>query len=436
MDKNRIKILIFAAILYREPKKQRKMRILLIGEYSNVHHTLCEALRRAGHEVLLISDGDGWKNYPRDIDLRRHCSGMWGSLRYLARLATLLPRMRGYDVVQIVNPVFLDVKVRWNRWTYDYLKRHNRLVSVGCFGDDYYVIRGMMNAALFDYSDFQISGRAIDHETNRRRYHAWVESPKAALTQYVVDRADCLMACLYEYWWVYKQAGMGDKLYYMPLPVGLKSADGTPVSASSSAGKTFGRDVTDGDGKVRILLASQRQRGQMKGTDKIEPLLERLAADYPDRIELQRIVSVPFAEYQRFVALADVVVDQLYSYTPAMAALESLSQGKVVISGFETAYARFLNEQEAGVLPQDTGIVNLRPDDDDRNYQLLIRELTDIDRVRQLQAAARVFVLRYHEADTVAHRYLEAWQSLSTLPSASEGETVEGSSSSNRPSQR
>lgn len=44
------------------------MRILLLGEYSNVHATLAKGLKALGHEVVLASDGDGWKNYVRDVD--------------------------------------------------------------------------------------------------------------------------------------------------------------------------------------------------------------------------------------------------------------------------------------------------------------------------------------------------------------------------------
>ena len=47
------------------------MKILLLGEYSNVHATLRKALIQLGHQVTLISNGDFWKNYPRDIDLSR-----------------------------------------------------------------------------------------------------------------------------------------------------------------------------------------------------------------------------------------------------------------------------------------------------------------------------------------------------------------------------
>ena len=45
------------------------MRILLIGEYSNVHATLAEGLRALGQQVTVVSNGDFWKDYPRDIDL-------------------------------------------------------------------------------------------------------------------------------------------------------------------------------------------------------------------------------------------------------------------------------------------------------------------------------------------------------------------------------
>ena len=41
------------------------MKILLLGEYSNVHNTLADGLRALGHEVTVASNGDFWKNYPR-----------------------------------------------------------------------------------------------------------------------------------------------------------------------------------------------------------------------------------------------------------------------------------------------------------------------------------------------------------------------------------
>lgn len=54
------------------------MKILLLGEYSNVHWTLAQGLRTFGHEVCVISNGDFWKDYPRDIDVSR-VPERWGA---------------------------------------------------------------------------------------------------------------------------------------------------------------------------------------------------------------------------------------------------------------------------------------------------------------------------------------------------------------------
>ena len=80
------------------------MRILLLGEYSNVHTTLAEGLRQLGHDVTVASNGDFWKDYPRDIDLARS-PGKIGGIRLMAKVCSLLPRWRDYDVVQLINPM-------------------------------------------------------------------------------------------------------------------------------------------------------------------------------------------------------------------------------------------------------------------------------------------------------------------------------------------
>jgi len=97
------------------------MKILLVGEYSNVHATLAQGLRALGHQVCVISNGDFWKNYPRDIDVARP-DGRWGGIRLMLRLLTLLPKMRGYDVVQLINPMFFELKAERLFFFYNYLR--------------------------------------------------------------------------------------------------------------------------------------------------------------------------------------------------------------------------------------------------------------------------------------------------------------------------
>ena len=98
------------------------MKILLLGEYSNVHWTLAEGLRALGHHVCVVSHGDFWKNYKRDISLVRPTQSKWDGLRYLAKVLATLPRLRGYDVVQLINPCFLELKAERLYAIYNYLR--------------------------------------------------------------------------------------------------------------------------------------------------------------------------------------------------------------------------------------------------------------------------------------------------------------------------
>ena len=70
------------------------MKILLMGEYSNVHATLAEGLRKLGHHVTVLSNGDFWKNYPRDIDLVTK-PGTPGGIITMMKLYTIAHKKRG-----------------------------------------------------------------------------------------------------------------------------------------------------------------------------------------------------------------------------------------------------------------------------------------------------------------------------------------------------
>ena len=105
------------------------MKILLVGEYSNVHATLALGLKELGHQVTVISNGDFFKDYPRDIDVTRR-PGKLGGIRLIARLYTLLPKLRGYDIVQLINPMFFELKAERLFWFYRYLRKHNKRVFI------------------------------------------------------------------------------------------------------------------------------------------------------------------------------------------------------------------------------------------------------------------------------------------------------------------
>lgn len=366
------------------------MKILLFGEYSNLHHTLCQTLREAGHQVLHISDGDGWKNYPRDIDLRRKRPGIRGSIPYVWQLLRLLPKLRGFDVVQLINPVFLDLKPRWNEWVFNYLQKHNRRVSLGLFGDDTNILHKTQNNIYFKYTDLYANGRRISHQINRERTRTWFDPDRIYLTQQITTQADFLIACLYEYYQVYNTKAYARRLHYAPLPIDTDDMPG-------SIDKDFSNR------KIKILIGIQKKRGLMKGTDQMLPLFEKLASEYPDLVELTCVESIPFEEYQRLLKQTDILVDQLYSYTPAMNALEAMKYGVIVVSGGEEEAYQFIEEEEL------RPIINLRPMEDERNYRQLEFLVQRPQQLKRMAAESIEYIRKHHDARKVAQCYLRIW---------------------------
>lgn len=102
------------------------MKILLLGEFSNLHWTLAEGLRKLGHEVCVVSNGDRWRNYQRDISLTRQSDSILDGIQYVLQLLRVLPLLKGYDVVQLINPCFLHLKAQKCLYIYQYLRKHNK----------------------------------------------------------------------------------------------------------------------------------------------------------------------------------------------------------------------------------------------------------------------------------------------------------------------
>jgi glycosyltransferase involved in cell wall biosynthesis len=156
--------------------------------------------------------------------------------------------------------------------------------------------------------------------------------------------------------------------------------------------------------RTRFFIGIQRKRDAYKGTDIMYKALVKLATRYPDRIEIVKAESVPFAQYNRMMDHSDVLLDQLYSYTPAMNALCAMAKGLVVVGGGEEENYEILGEKEL------RPIVNVLPSFDDVYAKLeeLIQHPEDIAR---LSAESIQYVRRHHDHRKVAERYVAFWKS-------------------------
>ena len=363
------------------------MRILLVGEYSNVHATLAEALRTLGHEVCVISNGDFWKDYPRDIDVARR-PGKWGGLQLMMRLCRLLPRLRGYDVVQLINPMFFELKAERLYFFYDYLRSHNGKVFLGAFGMDWYWVHECVYKRPLRYSDFNI-GNQLRTDAEAMKYrNDWLGTPKGKLNRYIADDCDGIITGLYEYDVCYRPY-FPEKTTFIPFPIKVPAKDVLTREA--------------GSGPLRLFIGINRERSAYKGTDIMLQAAQDVCRRHPDLIQLQIAESVPFAEYQQMMDRSDAILDQLYSYTPSMNALLAMSKGIVCIGGGEPEIYDIIGEREL------RPIINVEP-----TYESVVSALESLvlhpEQLPTLQQESRTYIHRHHDHLKVARRYLDAWQ--------------------------
>jgi hypothetical protein len=363
------------------------MKILLIGEYSRLHLTLAEGLRLLGHEVLTASDGDGFKNYPRDVDLSRKSSGVADTFSSLLSVIGKFGKFKGYDVVQLINPCFTTQNVRVNNYLYKRLRKNNGKIFLGAFGDDSYWVNACLGNKIFDYSEFFVDGQPINVDFNRQFIDKCIGTLLETFNKNLAQSVDGIAACLYEYYKSYEPF-FSDKLRYIPLPMNIAEVVYQPVPEEPE--------------KVNFFIGINKVREKFKGTDVMEKALARVKEKYPDRVIVTRVESVSYDVYQQLMSQAHVVLDQLYSHTPAMNALLAMAQGKVVVGGGEPYIYDLYGDTS------NQPIVNVHPHEDDvfRKLEWLEQKKKDIPEISQ---KSRLFVEKNHDYIAIARQYLDFW---------------------------
>lgn len=363
------------------------MKILLVGEYSNVHATLAEGLRQLGHEVTVISNGDFWKGYPRDIDVSRP-AGRLGGLRLYAKLYRLRPKMKGYDVVQLINPMFFELKAERLFYFYDYLRKHNKKVFLGAFGMDWYWVYYCSVKKPLRYSDFNFGDKVRTDEEALKEQKDWIGTSKEKLNKLIAETCDGIIAGLYEYWACYHPT-LPKKTTFIPFPIRCPK----DIQLSEEV-----------PSKVRIFIGINRSRSVYKGTDIMLKAAEDVLAKYPDKMELIKAESVPFEQYQQLMSGSDAILDQLYAYTPSMNPLLAMSKGIICIGGGEPENYEIINETEL------RPIINVEP-----NYESVYKEVEQLvlhpEHIPELKRQSVEYVRKHHDYLKVARQYLAYWES-------------------------
>ena len=284
--------------------------------------------------------------------------------------------------------MFLDVKAQTNLEIYNDLRKHNKKVFLGAFGVDYFWIKSCLDRKNFRYSEFFIGDKPTNSPAVDDLKKEWIGTAKERVNKFMADSCDGIIACLYEYYVSYNK-NYAEKLAYISEPVNLNE---------TSFLQRGGAD------KVRFFIGIQKERSQIKGTDILYRVLQEVNKKYPQFTEIKKVESVPYSEYLNTMRNSDVLLDQLYSYTPAMNAFIAMAQGLVIVGGGEPEAYDILTEYE------NRPIINVIPDEQDI-FNKLENLVLNRNEIPALSQKSRQFVEKHHDYMKIAQQYIDFWSS-------------------------
>lgn len=365
-------------------------RILLLGDYSNCHNALATGLRRLGCNVTLASDGSKWMQCDRQIDISRR-PGRLGGLDYWLRMNRLLRGpLSGFDIVAIHDVNFLDLKPRRMRPLFDLLKRRNGRVFLTAMSTDLAFL-DMLQApdSPLRYSEWFVDGKPSRHHlAARQEWDEWHGQELIDYQNYVFDRLDGAVSVLYEYHLGIERRMGTDRVAYGGIPVDLQQFP--PV------------ELPERPEKVRFFLGRVKTHKLVKGSDLLEIAAKRVIERHPGKAELQIVENVPFAQFTNLMRSSSVVLDQIYSYTPATTALMAMAYGIPTVSGAESDYYRFIAELE------NQPIINA-PTELEPLTNALEQLVLNPEQIRSRGIRSREFVAKHNACEVVAKRFLDFW---------------------------
>lgn len=365
------------------------MKILFIGDYSNLHATLAKELRRMGHQADILSDGCGYMNVHADFFLKRE-SGIKGGFKYLFDLFNILPKLKGYDAVQLINTNFLKLKPQKIKYFYDRLKEQNGGMFLTLAGDEYFYVKACYDAKIFRFSEFKIGNELTEGaKLQPQHMYGWMSHKNKILAEYLYEDITGAMSVLPEYD-MFSRPLLGDKVKFTNLPVDFSQL---PQAKSP------------GNGKIRILTGMRSGVEHWKGTKILNNLAKEIEKEFPDKVMAEVAQDLSLQEFLQRISVSDIILDQLYAYSPAMTALYAMSMGKVAATGAQPEYYEYIGNPEARPL------FALSPTDSDIKERL-IELIYDKDKIKLLGEQSRELALANNDSKIVAQKFLDHWENL------------------------
>lgn len=377
------------------------MKILLLGEYSRLHNSLKEGLIALGHEVVIVSNGDGFKNYPADYSIRPNWSNnKWvnyfrqiifkifqfdiATLEQGIRFYFLLHKLKGFDVVQLINEQPIKTLRSFEKYFLNKIFKQNKCVFVLSSGVDYISVRFLLDGKL----PKTIIQPYLENPSLKKEYIyllEYVSSEHKKLHDFVYQNCKGIIASDMDY--VLPLQGNKKFLGLVPNPVNTNTLEYTTLNFST---------------KIVVFLGINKWNHHQKGISFFQKAIEIIRTKYPEKIEIIIVENIPYKDYINLYNKAHILLDQCFAYDQGYNALEAMAKGKVVFTGAEKEFLEHYNLQE------DEVAINAKPDVD-----YLVEKLSMLienpSMIEAIGTKARNFIEKEHNYIKIAEKYLAVW---------------------------
>jgi glycosyltransferase involved in cell wall biosynthesis len=380
------------------------MKILLIGEFSRLHNSLKEGLLALGHEVILVNNGDGFKNYPADISIRANfLKSKFGNiprqiwfklfkydlalLEHGIRFWWISKKLKNFDVVQLINENPIQTVSELELFLLKRIFKQNNKIFLMCCGIDFMTVSHML--------------KQKDRYSVMNPYFEGISEAKKQY-DYYFDFLSKSHQKIHQFLYKNNSGVIASDLDYIAPLIGNENYLGmiaNPINIDK-----IGSSETTISGKISIFLGINSGNSYTKGTSFFEKALMIIQEKFPNLIEVKITKDIPYIEYQKHFEKAHIILDQVYGFDQGFNALEAMAKGKVVFTGAETEFLKQYNLQE------DEVAINALPD---VNYlveklSFLIENPSEISRIGK---NAVQFIRKEHHYITQAEKYVTLWKS-------------------------
>lgn len=300
-----------------------------------------------------------------------------------------MPKLKGYDIVQLINPHFFKLKPGKLIYFFKELQRQNGSVFLSLAGNDHFFVKACTYGKMFRFSEFRVGDEPTAFAIDKADFEAdYLLNSINKFTTDIYERIDGAMSVLPEYDIAAKQI-LGDKLAFTNLPINLDELPKQPFIIND---------------KVNILVGMRSNAIQAKGTQILLDSALELEKQMPERVNVINVRDLPWVEYKKVLASAHIVLDQLYSYSPGMNALSAMALGRIAGSGAQPEYYQYINEESRPILELSPLIPNLT----DHLRDLIL----DTHRMEQMADQGRKLVEKHNDMAIVTNRYLNHWETI------------------------